>query len=193
MAIVVIERTFQDRIDGAALLDMDRRNSWCLQAHRVGPIGHFVSRDGLRLCCVLHAPDAESVHLAGRTIGVPPAHRVWPAAAHGPVSGIDALSGRAGEAGRSLVVVERSFAEPIGFDDVQAAEDRGAWCLSVNRVEFLASWLALDGRRMICLYDAPDADTVVRTNTRLGLPFDRVWSAGLYASGTSAGASSAET
>ncbi len=180
MAIVIIERVFQEPVTGAQLLDVDQRNRWCLQTHRVGPKGHVLSRDGRRVVCVFEAPDAESLRIVSRKIGVPPPDRIWSATAHGPLPDLrDALC-RFGGSDRSLVVVERSFAEPVSFDDLQSIEDRGAWCLSLNHVEHLMSWAAADRRRMICLFAALDAEAVGRTNRRLGLPFERVWSAELH-------------
>ncbi|MBP2314558.1 nickel-binding protein [Azospirillum soli] len=180
MAIVIFERTFQSPVSGEQILNIDRRNRWCLQAHGIGAKRHLLSRDGLRICCVFDAPDAESVRTAAQKIDAPPADRVWSATAHGPRADAQVLSSRSEGSERTLVLVERSFQEPVRLDDVQSVEDRGAWCLSLNRVEFLVSWLALDRRRMICLYEAPDAESVSRTNTRLNLPFDRIWSADLY-------------
>ncbi|HYG86025.1 MAG TPA: nickel-binding protein [Azospirillum sp.] len=180
MSMVIVERTFRERVSGEQVLAVDQRNRWCFQAHAIQPKGHLISKDGLRLCCVIDAPDAESVRIASRKANMSLADRVWSATAHGPVAEMDELSRRADGADRALVVVERSFPEPVRFDDVQSIEDRGAWCLSLNRVEFLASYLAFDGQRMICLYEAPDAQSVSRTNARLGLPFDRAWSAELH-------------
>lgn len=180
MAIVIIERAFQEPVTGAQLLDVDQRNRWCLQTHRIGPKGHVLSRDGRRVVCVFEAPDAESLRIVSRKIGVPPPDRIWSATSHGPVPDLPDVLGRVGGSGRSLVVVERSFAEPVAFDDLQSIEDRGAWCLGLNRVEHLVSWAAADRRRMICLFDAFDAESVSRTSSRLGLPFDRVWSAELH-------------
>ncbi|HEY0833241.1 MAG TPA: nickel-binding protein [Azospirillum sp.] len=180
MAVVVFEQTFTQRISGEQILAKDAQNRWCFAAHRVRPTWHLVSLDGLRVCCALDAPDAESVRLAGRKAGVTPPERVWSATVHGPVSDVRDLLRRVDGTARALVAVERSFVAPVRFEEVQALEDRGAWCLSLNRVEFLVSWFALDRRRMICLYDAPDAEAVSRTNGRLGLPFERVWSGVLY-------------
>lgn len=82
MAVVIFERTFQEPASGAQLLDMDRRNTWCFQAHRIQPKGHLVSSDGLRICRALEAPDAESVRAAGLKAGVSPPERVWSAELH---------------------------------------------------------------------------------------------------------------
>ena len=77
----------------------------------------------------------------------------------------------------STVVVERSFAEPVAFEDVQALEDRGGWCLEAHGVRFLRTWFSRDRRRMICLYEAPDAESVRLAERKAGVPFDRAWSA----------------
>ena len=75
----------------------------------------------------------------------------------------------------SVVLVERSFPEPVVFADVQAVEDRNASCLQAHDVRFLRSYFSRERRRMICLYEAPDAESVRLVQERAGLPFDRVW------------------
>jgi hypothetical protein len=59
-----------------------------------------------------------------------------------------------------LAVAERSFAEPVRFEDIQAIEESGAWCLTVHAVEYIRSYFAIDRRRMLCLYTAPDVEAV---------------------------------
>jgi hypothetical protein len=85
-----------------------------------------------------------------------------------------------------IVVVERSFPEPVEFDQVQAAEDAAAWCLQLHHITFVRSFLSLDGRRMVCVYLAPDAESVRKANQTAGLPFDRVWSSTEHGPGVSA-------
>ena len=179
MSVVIVERSFAERITGERLLAQDRSLGWCFDAHRVWPKVHCVATDGRRVCCILQAPDAEAVRRAGRSAGMAPPDRLWAATVHGPAADPEELVRRLVPATRSgaLAVVERSFAEPTRFEEVQALEDRGAWCLALHRVGFLASCISLDHRRMICLYEAPDVDAVRRANARLGLPFDRVWCA----------------
>ena len=72
-----------------------------------------------------------------------------------------------------MVVVERSFAEPVTFDDLQAMEDRSRPCLDVRGVRFIRTYFSRDRRRMICLYDAPDAASVRDAQAKAGLPFER--------------------
>jgi hypothetical protein len=77
----------------------------------------------------------------------------------------------------SVVVVERSFDEPVAFESLQAAEDSKAACLEAYGVRFKRSYFSRDRRRMICLYEAPDAESVRFLQEKAGLPFDRVWTA----------------
>jgi hypothetical protein len=81
-----------------------------------------------------------------------------------------------------IVVVERTFTEPVRFEDVQALEDRGAWCLDAHRVRFLKTYFSADRRRMICVYEAPDAESVRLAQTKAEMPFDRVWTASVHES-----------
>lgn len=75
----------------------------------------------------------------------------------------------------STVVVERSFAEPVAFEDIQALEDRGGWCLEAHGVRFLKTYFSRDRRRMICLYEAPDAESVRLAEQKAGVPFESAW------------------
>ncbi|HSK40758.1 MAG TPA: nickel-binding protein [Arenibaculum sp.] len=183
MSVVIVEQAFAQTISGEDLLAQDAKLRWCMDIYGVRPMIHCVSTDGLRVCCVLVAPDAEAVRSAGRRSGAVPPDRIWPATIHGPVSDVAEVARRSTRTERTLAIVERSFAQPVRFDDVQSVEDRGAWCLGLNGVGFLASWFALDRQRMICVYEAPDVEAVRKTNTRLGLPFDRAWGARVYQCG----------
>jgi uncharacterized protein DUF4242 len=79
----------------------------------------------------------------------------------------------------AFVIVERSFGEPVQFDEIQAIGDRGAWCFDAYGVRFVRSFFSTDRRRMICLYEAPDADSVREAQRKAGMPFERVWSASI--------------
>jgi hypothetical protein len=85
------------------------------------------------------------------------------------------------EATMTFVVVERSFEEPIEFRLLQDQEDESAWCLEQYQVRFVRSYHSTDKRRMLCVYEAPDAEAVRCANRQAGLPFDRIWSADEYA------------
>ena len=82
------------------------------------------------------------------------------------------------------VIVERVFAEPITVEQLQASLARGESCMTMHRVRFLRSNLSRDGLRMICEYEAPDAESVRIVNQRLGMAFERVWTANVLSAET---------
>ncbi|MBZ0252844.1 MAG: DUF4242 domain-containing protein [Candidatus Methylomirabilis sp.] len=86
----------------------------------------------------------------------------------------------AGPMARVQVVVERTFPEPVRFEEVQAREDAAAWCLEAHGVRFLRTFFSADRTRMICVYEAPDAESVRLANRTAGLPFDAAWAASAY-------------
>jgi hypothetical protein len=67
---------------------------------------------------------------------------------------------------------------------VQALEDQAAWCLEKHGVRFVASYFSADKTRMICVYEAPDAESVRTANRVSGVPFDRVWAGEVFGPGT---------
>jgi len=81
------------------------------------------------------------------------------------------------------VVVERAWEEPAEIAAIQAIEDRGAWCLQRHAVRFVRSYFSADRRRMICLYEAPDAEAVRAAQQQAGMPLTRVWTATILESG----------
>jgi hypothetical protein len=142
------------------------------------PRCHYLARGGMQCVCVFDAPDAEAIRSAFRTAESSTPKSVWAATVHcGPrdddAGGPPALQ----HPTSALALVERSFAAPVVFDNVQAMEDAGADCLNLHRVRFLRSYFSTDRRRMICLYEAPDVEAVRTANRQVGLPFEQIWGA----------------
>lgn len=174
MECVVVENTFDPPIVPDAFPDLVKPDSWCFDLHRASHRRAHVAIDGSRTACVFLAPDAESVRIALRQIGNARAV-VWSATVHDPpVASVDSDPLRGGAV---VNVVERSFAEPVTVPDIQALEDHSSWCLETHQVRFLRTYAARDGRRMLCLYAAPDAEAVRAAQRQAAMPFDRVWSA----------------
>jgi hypothetical protein len=73
------------------------------------------------------------------------------------------------------VIVERTFDEAVLLENIQAIEDRGAWCLEAYNVTFVRTYFSEDRRRMICLYHAPDAESVRLAQRQAHMPFGDVW------------------
>ena len=78
------------------------------------------------------------------------------------------------------IIVERSLSEAVAVTDMAARVASGNACLEAHRVRFVRSLVSSDGLRVICEYEAPDAETVRLANRKMGLPFDRVWAAESY-------------
>jgi hypothetical protein len=94
--------------------------------------------------------------------------RVWIATRHGNGAVTPRVSG-------GVVLVERSFETPVQFEDIRDKERLGAWCLDLHGVEFLHTYLSEDHLRMVCAYQARDAEAVRIAQRTIGLPVDRVW------------------
>jgi hypothetical protein len=173
METIVVERILDRPLTVEGLRELSEQSRWCLDQHRVDIRSTFLALTGERTVCVYAAPDAESVRAVNRQVGVPLV-RLWTASVHAAPTAPSAAPAK------PFVVVERSFAEPAVLGDLQAMEDRGAWCLDLNGVRFLHTYLSLDRLRMVCVYEAPDAEAVRRTQKQLAMPFDDVWAATLY-------------
>ena len=75
------------------------------------------------------------------------------------------------------IIVERTFAAPPSEEDLTAAGIRERPCLSMYHVKWKRSLLSADRLRMICEYEAGDAESVRKVQREAGNGFDRVWSA----------------
>jgi hypothetical protein len=78
-----------------------------------------------------------------------------------------------------ILVVEHSFEPPLTEDSLKAAFARLAPCLETHGARWLRSYVSADGRRMICHFEAADAEAVRASLHSASTPFDRVWSAQL--------------
>jgi hypothetical protein len=78
------------------------------------------------------------------------------------------------------IVVERTFATPQTDDDMAMVADRERGCLGIYRVTWKRSLLSDDRRRMICEYDAPDAESVRRVQQQAEAAVDRIWTAAVF-------------
>ena len=50
------------------------------------------------------------------------------------------------------VVVERSFAAPVRYEDIKALGEAKAWCLETYHVKYAHTFFSLDRKRMLCFY-----------------------------------------
>jgi hypothetical protein len=95
--------------------------------------------------------------------------RLWPGMIH------DAPQLARFAAESANVLVRRSFAEPVTFDEIRAREDAGTGCLEIPHVKFVRSYFSAGRKRMLCLYLAPDAESVRETQRHAAMPMEDVW------------------
>jgi hypothetical protein len=172
MTEVIVERSFEEPVEYGAIQDVEDRGRRCLEVRQVRFVRTWFSKDRRRMICLYEAPDAEAVRSAQRKVGLA-FDRAWsctfnprPAGWPGPGPGF-----------HEVIVVERAFAEPLTPAAVAALFEGGAACLPRHRVVYLGGYLATEGRRMICVFAAPDAESVRIANREGGAPFDRAWTA----------------
>ena len=79
------------------------------------------------------------------------------------------------------VILEQSFEQPVNDEDYARFAARLDPCLEVRNGAWVRSYFSKDRRRCICEFEAPDAESVREALRSADVPFDRVWSADLYA------------
>ena len=171
MTPVILERQFRSAVDPAGFMRIVGDSVDCLPLYRVAWHESLLAADGSRLLCRFDAPDTEAVRIVGRRPEVESA-LAWAGTVHDT-----------GREGLANVVVERAFSEPVNVESLQAIEDAGALCMELHRVTFLRTFFSLDSRRMLCLYQAPDAESVRLAQRQAGMPLERVWACRHYTVG----------
>jgi uncharacterized protein DUF4242 len=163
MTHLILERAFDPPRSLADVHEGIRGSGWCFDLYHVAWQGSFLSADGRTMVCSFVAPDVESARVALRKTGAD-TRRLWAASVHD-----------APDPGNPNVIVERSFPAPDTFERLKAIVDTKAWCLEQHRVNWARSFLSTDGRRMLCFYGAPDAESVRLAQREAELPVDTVW------------------
>jgi hypothetical protein len=146
----------------------------CLGIHRATWCGSLLSLDGCDMFCHFRAPDAESVRIATRPSGAQ-ARRVWACTFQ------DAPGFQADDLARANVVVAHRFDAPADFGARALSDEVDMGCFKLHRVRLLRSYLAADRLRMVCLYQALDAESVRLAQRHADLPPDRVLAVRRYA------------
>jgi len=168
MADVFMERHFDCPVSVADLLVQFASARTCFDLHGIRWQASLLSTDGQRCICHFSATDAESLKLAMRQVYTT-ADSIWPGTVHLAAGAATAAQGAAN------VIVTRRFEQPVTLESVQAIEDAGAWCLEAHNVRFLRTFFSRNRTRMICLYRAPDAESVRLAQRQAGMPVERVW------------------
>jgi hypothetical protein len=87
------------------------------------------------------------------------------------------------------LIAEQTFVEPLSDEEHSAGSRRLDDCLAKHGARWLRSYLSTDHRRMICEFEAPDAEAVRTSFRSAGVEFVRVWAAEVYSLDTAQPAS----
>ena len=166
MTDMFLERSFDPPLTLADLEKMVADGQGCFGLHRVDWVESLWSADSRKLVCHFRGPDAESVRIALRSIDADTT-RLWRGSEHVAPGIKDTRSAN--------VIVTRGFPEPVTLEDIQAIEDAGIGCLQTHRVRFERTFFSADRKRMVCLYSAPDAESVRMAQREAGMPLESVW------------------
>ena len=80
----------------------------------------------------------------------------------------------------AVLVLEQSFEIPITPEELNDAAARIDRCLEAHGARWMRSYLSLDRKRMICEFEAADAEQVRESYRSAGVNFDGVWAADVY-------------
>lgn len=78
------------------------------------------------------------------------------------------------------LVVEQVFDPPLTDEEHNRAGQKLDECLAAHGARWMRSYLSLDRRRMVCEFEAADAEAVRASYRSANIAFERVWSAELY-------------
>jgi hypothetical protein len=78
----------------------------------------------------------------------------------------------------AILIVEQSFEIPLTDEEHDRAASRLDPCLEQHGARWMRSYLAADRKRIVCEFEAADAEAVRASYRSAGVSFDRVWTAG---------------
>jgi hypothetical protein len=76
-----------------------------------------------------------------------------------------------------VILVEYDRPAPADQEELRRRVER---CLALRNARWMRSYHIADGRRSICQFEAPDAETVREAFRAAGHPFDRAWVAQMW-------------
>jgi hypothetical protein len=77
-------------------------------------------------------------------------------------------------------MIEQLFDPPLTDEEHGRIAKRLDTCLEMRDARWMRSYLSSDRRRMVCEFEAPDAQSVRDAYRSASVPFERIWAAELY-------------
>ena len=79
------------------------------------------------------------------------------------------------------LIVEQTLTRPLTDEEHDRAAKRLDPCLEKHGARWMRSYLAVDRLRLVCEFEADDAEAVRASFRSAGIEFERVWVAEVYA------------
>ena len=76
-----------------------------------------------------------------------------------------------------IILEDRYDTDKFSIDRYKEAKKKNEWCLEMYGVEHIISYVSSDRNRLICVFEAPDAEAVRQMSSKLGYSFESVWEA----------------
>jgi hypothetical protein len=164
VADIIVERDLNPPVTAQEVLAMAQQGTPCLKLYGIDWVESYLSASGKSLVCHFISPDTETTRTAIRQTGSD-FRAVWAGTLHDGATSDEMAN----------VMVTRCFDESVALDDIQAIEDAGVACLEMRDVTFVKTLFSTDRKRMMCLYQAPDAEAVREAQREAGMTVDQVW------------------
>jgi hypothetical protein len=167
MTEVLIERHPDEPLSGEDAVGIIEGGQDCRSIHRLDWHRSLLSTDGRHMLCHLTSPDLESARIALRN--APPQMRaeIW------ACTWRDEPDVTHDELGQANVLASWKFEQPLRLEELEATTGRGN-ASAQGGVRFLRTFIASDRKRVICLCQAPDIESV-RVALRGARPFERLF------------------
>jgi len=78
------------------------------------------------------------------------------------------------------MVLEQSFEQAVTPEELNDMARRVDRCLEVHGARWMRSYVSLDRKRLICEFEAADAEKVRESYRSAGVTFERVWTADVH-------------
>lgn len=169
MTEVIVERHPFEPLTAADAAAIIAGGDDCRAIHRLTWHRSLLSADGQQMICHLTSPDLESVRLALKMGPQPMSFDVWSCTVR------DAPGLSNAELAQANVLAGFKFERPVTAEALTVIEGNAGVCLKNHRVRSLRSFISSDGRRVICLCRAADAESVRIALRESELPVERVY------------------
>lgn len=80
----------------------------------------------------------------------------------------------------ATMVVEQSFDHALTSDELNAMAKRVDPCLEAHGARWMRSYISSDRKRVLCEFEAADAEKVRESYRSAGVSFERCWTADVF-------------